>query len=99
MKRIRPSLAALALLGTTLAGCSTTPPPAAPAALAPPPEAAAPAPVLVGDDRDAHGCIASEGYAWCARESACLRPWELARDKGLANSVEAVDLYCTSGDR
>jgi len=34
---------------------------------------------LPGADRDAHGCIGSAGYAWCARENACVRPWELLR--------------------
>jgi len=34
-----------------------------------------PAP-LVGGDRDAHGCIGSAGYTWCAARSACIRTWE-----------------------
>ena len=47
--------------------------------------AALPAP-RVGADRDAHGCIGSAGYAWCAREAACVRPWELATGaKGFAD--------------
>lgn len=31
---------------------------------------------LVGDDRDANGCIGSAGYAWCAAKGKCLRAWE-----------------------
>ena len=31
---------------------------------------------LVGNDRDAHGCIGSAGYSWCAEKSKCLRVWE-----------------------
>jgi len=31
---------------------------------------------LVGGDRDAHGCIPSAGYSWCAEKSKCLRTWE-----------------------
>jgi len=31
---------------------------------------------LVGADRDAHGCIGSAGYLWCAGKQKCVRPWE-----------------------
>jgi len=31
---------------------------------------------LVGNDRDAHGCIGSAGYSWCEAKQTCLRPWE-----------------------
>lgn len=32
---------------------------------------------MVGNDRDAHGCIASAGYSWCEAKQKCLRrPWE-----------------------
>ena len=31
---------------------------------------------MVGNDRDAHGCIASAGYSWCEVKQACIRPWE-----------------------
>lgn len=54
-----------------------------------------PAPV-VGGDRDAHGCIASAGYAWCERERACVRSWELAKEKGFENDAEAFRRYCES---
>ena len=39
----------------------------------------APAPAWtpeVGGDRDAHGCIRSAGYAWCAPMHECLRVWK-----------------------
>ena len=39
--------------------------------------AAAGAPV-VGGDADAHGCITSAGYSWCAPLDKCQRPWESA---------------------
>lgn len=55
---------------------------------------AAPPAQRVGADRDAHGCIGSAGYAWCAREAACVRPWELAAAKGFAVSEEAFAGYC-----
>jgi len=31
---------------------------------------------MPGSDRDAHGCIGSAGYSWCAAKNACIRPWE-----------------------
>ena len=34
----------------------------------------------VGGDRDAHGCIPSAGYTWCAAKNKCLRPFEEACD-------------------
>jgi len=54
------------------------------------------APALVGGDRDAHGCIASAGYSWCTRENACVRPWELAREKKLPEGFEAFQRHCES---
>jgi putative lipoprotein len=54
-----------------------------------PPQASTP-----GADRDEHGCIRSAGYSWCAKEGKCARPWELAREKGLASSEEAFRTYC-----
>jgi len=32
--------------------------------------------MLVGGDRDEHGCIGSAGYLWCETKGECLRPWE-----------------------
>lgn len=32
--------------------------------------------VLVGNDRDAHGCISSAGYSWCESKNKCLRIFE-----------------------
>lgn len=31
---------------------------------------------MVGNDRDAHGCIGSAGYSWCEVKNKCLRVWE-----------------------
>ena len=31
---------------------------------------------LVGNDQDAHGCIASAGYEWCEAKQKCIRNWE-----------------------
>jgi len=32
--------------------------------------------VLVGSDKDSHGCLPSAGYRWCKAMSKCIRPWE-----------------------
>ena len=32
--------------------------------------------LIVGGDRDEHGCIGSAGYSWCESKQECLRPWE-----------------------
>lgn len=47
-----------------------------------------------GSDRDAHGCIPSAGYAWCAYTGRCERPWELATAKGFAQTSAAFAAYC-----
>ena len=31
---------------------------------------------MVGNDKDAHGCIPSAGYTWCEAKQKCLRVWE-----------------------
>ena len=51
-----------------------------------------------GADRDDHGCIRSAGYSWCGRGAKCVRPWELAKEKGFASTEEAFRAYC-SGTR
>ena len=33
-------------------------------------------PVIVGGDKDIHGCIGSAGYAWSVGENKCIRLWE-----------------------
>lgn len=51
-------------------------------------------PPMPGSDRDAHGCIGSAGYAWCAHTQQCERPWELAASAGFENSAAGFDAYC-----
>jgi len=53
---------------------------------------------MPGADRDEHGCISSAGYSWCAKENRCVRPWELAKEKGFDSTEEAFRAYC-SGPR
>ena len=50
----------------------------------------------VGSDRDAHGCIPSAGYRWCATTIQCERPWELAKETGFEPTPEAFEQYCQS---
>ncbi|CEN56180.1 hypothetical protein [Candidatus Methylopumilus turicensis] len=49
---------------------------------------------VVGAKKDAHGCIPSAGYQWCGKENQCVRNWELAEKKGLANKQAAFIQYC-----
>ncbi len=57
---------------------------------------AAPTPPLVGNDRDAHGCIGSAGYRWCAAQQQCVRPWELPLNAAEGSTFEArFAQYCT----
>lgn len=51
---------------------------------------------MLGSDRDAHGCIGSAGYSWCAREQRCVRPWELAQTRGFPVTEEAFRAYCAT---
>ena len=32
--------------------------------------------IVLGGDRDEHGCIPSAGYSWDAEKQKCVRPWE-----------------------
>jgi len=48
---------------------------------------------LVGNDRDAHGCIGSAGYSWSEAEQKCVRPWEenassTSNDTNASNSTQ-----------
>jgi hypothetical protein len=69
--------------------------------ISPAPQAAAPptdpaqAVQMVGGDRDEHGCIGSAGYVWCPRAAECVRPWELAAEKGFESGEEAFTQYCS----
>ena len=64
------------------------------ALIATPTLAATKAPLRVGGDRDAQGCIGSAGYRWCAREKQCARPWELSAQRGFANTPRAFRRWC-----
>lgn len=86
--RTLSSFACLALLAACAGTSHDTPAPAAPAD----------APRPIGGDRDAHGCLPAAGYAWCAREQQCVRPWELAKERGFDNSPAAYDTWCNAKD-
>lgn len=60
----------------------------------PAPASTTPAIPAPGSDADAHGCKASAGYRWCASTGSCVRPWELARERGFDNTPEALQRFC-----
>ena len=43
-----------------------------------------------GGDRDAHGCVHSAGFTWCAAQRRCIRWWEQG------SSYKAVAENCTA---
>ncbi|WP_412529373.1 hypothetical protein [Burkholderia lata] len=89
MKRFLPSVSLAATLACAFALSAC----AAPST--PPAQSSAPAvPPMPGTDRDAHGCIPSAGYSWCEATQQCERPWELAKQKGFANSAQGYDQFC-----
>ncbi|MBO6556599.1 MAG: META domain-containing protein [Pseudomonadales bacterium] len=50
--------------------------------------------LVVGGDRDEHGCIGSAGYQWCRKLDQCVRGWELAGEHGLQDPAEAIAKIC-----
>ena len=48
--------------------------------------------VLVGSDRDEHGCIGSAGYIWCDIKQKCLRVWEEDCPIVVEENTEAVEM-------
>jgi len=51
-------------------------------------------PKLAGRDKDAHGCIGSAGFKWCAKTNKCERPWDLAKKEKFEKSAEAFNSFC-----
>lgn len=33
--------------------------------------------IIIGGDKDEHGCILSAGYSWNEKLKECVRPWEI----------------------
>lgn len=48
----------------------------------------------VGSDVDENGCKGSAGYTWCTRSNQCERSWQLAKQEGFANEVQAFNAFC-----
>jgi hypothetical protein len=68
MKKILVAVLVIALVSLIYMalGCKKNSSPAAPT----------PTSVIVGNDRDSHGCIGSAGYSWCEKKHKCIRVWE-----------------------
>jgi hypothetical protein len=92
LRLVRCGPAPLLALALFISACSQAAPTAPKASTAP----AAASAVLPGADRDAHGCIGSAGYIWCARTQRCERPWELAAAQKFANTSQAFDKFCAA---
>lgn len=52
-----------------------------------------------GADRDAHGCIGTAGYSWCAKTQSCERPWELAKSQGFEDTMPNFYAFCDANLR
>ena len=50
---------------------------------------------IVGNDKDAHGCIPSAGYSWCEALQQCIRPWE-TNCTAPAEETPASGVECTT---
>ena len=50
----------------------------------------APTRMLVGGDKDAHGCIPSAGYSWCAPKNKCLRIWEEKCYESVSQEIQYI---------
>ncbi|OHX64543.1 hypothetical protein [Flammeovirga pacifica] len=48
---------------------------------------------MVGNDKDAHGCIASAGYIWSALQKECVRPWEAGITLSPSNEGQTTNAY------
>jgi hypothetical protein len=55
-------------------------------------------PPVVGNDRDAHGCIPSAGYSWCEVKQKCLRPWEEVCTSTPVQATSTVITYLISSE-
>ncbi|VVB57368.1 Bacterial extracellular solute-binding proteins, family 3 [uncultured archaeon] len=53
--------------------------------------------MMVGNDRDAHGCIPSAGYSWCAYSNSCIRPWETPCLRVLTESFPPLNYLDENG--
>lgn len=98
LRLVRCGPAPLLALALFISACSQAAPTAPIAPIAPKASTApaAASAVLPGADRDAHGCIGSAGYTWCARTQRCERPWELAAAQKFANTSQAFDRFCAA---
>lgn len=58
------------------------------------PSAQAEQPVMIGGQRDQHGCLSPAGYTWSKLQSQCIRIWEAGEKVAdVANPVEWAGSY------
>lgn len=100
-----PSLIAVSVMLALGAGCQTAGPAVAPSE-APSSAAEVQTQPMPGSDRDAHGCIGSAGYQWCAAKNKCLRIWEEpclsalfpSEKVSVLTSTEDPNKFCNGAD-
>ncbi len=66
-------------------------------------ETETPAPPIVGNDSDEHGCKPSAGYQWSQIRNECIRIFEVgivldAKAKGLNNTLVSYVVFKADGD-
>ena len=57
--------------------------------------------IIVGNDRDEHGCIGSAGYSWDAQKKECVQPWnnEITASTGaIETAIERTSAPVVGGD-
>lgn len=48
--------------------------------------------MILGNDSDEHGCIASAGYSWCASSGRCHKPWENICDHAIFTDTNDLSI-------
>ena len=50
-------------------------------------------PILVGGDKDSHGCLIGAGYSWDDAKQKCVRVWEEV-NKTYCNHTNSIGIFC-----
>jgi hypothetical protein len=46
-------------------------------------------PIVIGGQRDSHGCLGPAGYSWNETEKGCVREWEIGELRYQVNSFQS----------